>query len=429
MMKRLLIIFCGILFFQNTYSGKTRIGKDSLLTEFVFSRNKSKINILQLREGKKYYHYIADKKTEYLDSGTYEIKWKKVTFKSFGNGNYKASASGKTYFFNNKGLYRNFKDLLLNSGCLAKNVPYYGRPTNWLDEFKFDLTSKPNKSEVKAFENLKSTILKITSKYFNDYYKLISNYYCGPESYNTIVGGVQIEKNKDTSRLRALEDLNTIYHESTHSFNTTMQIYLIPQISLKYQKCNIFKSSEISRMISDENKKKIFRYKTYISGDPRLPSVQEGIFGIMDEFSAYQVGTTISVIAAERLIEEGKMDEAQILLKSAHATYFALYEFNLFIAWYLEYAYFNFPAIYKELHDNTNFRLAFTLNELIFNETNNRMIALSNKSKNLTENLSYYEKQYAEYPKKELQKHDEILKKFRVSGVNKENYFNFISKL
>ena len=116
----------------------------------------------------------------------------------------------------------------------------------------------------------------------------------------------------------------------------------------------------------------------------------------------------------------GDKDKITIFQDEAIGEYFAYYEFRLFIAWYLEYAEKNKPDIYKKIMANTNLRIAYTLLDDGFrNDIKDLQILVK---KNSSWGYDYNEKEYAQYVKELLVSHEKTLTKFRIEGVNKENY-------
>ncbi|MFN6037579.1 MAG: hypothetical protein ACK452_03855, partial [Bacteroidota bacterium] len=215
---------------------------------------------------------------------------------------------------------------------------------------------------------------------------------------------------------------------TTHSYNTSNRLFINPQVTAELKYLNIFPTCEINKIVSKETQKKIFRFETYLSIDNPVSANKSGILGLLDEYSAYQTGTTFGLQAAEKLFFEGKIDEAEIQYQKACASYFANYEFSLFIAWYLEYAKQYKPEIYKETMANKSVRLAFTLNEKMFNNTILKLKSLATKNSKFTSDLEYYEKEYAEYTKSLLEKHSKTIDGFRIQGVDLENYSAYQNK-
>ena len=101
-------------------------------------------------------------------------------------------------------------------------------------------------------------------------------------------------------------------------------------------------------------------------------------------------------------------------------------EFNLFVAWYLEYGAVRKSTLHHELLKNTNFRIAYTLLEQGFKEDIENLTDLIEENKSLEWRYNYYEENYAQHCKNLLIKKDGILNKFRVKGLTKENYKNYL---
>jgi hypothetical protein len=176
-----------------------------------------------------------------------------------------------------------------------------------------------------------------------------------------------------------LEAFGTVVHESCHQLNHLIatdnrdpyrqhQGYFITKgIDIVAEQGPVFNSTKLNNFVPKDLQTKIFRYKTYI-GTPQksLVSQEGGIYGLVDEFTAYYQGTKACFELYDfyykyRCKGYQKPAEWANYIQQVASSYFAWYEFRLFIAWYLEYAKKNYREVYESSMDNTPLRLAFTL--------------------------------------------------------------------
>ena len=146
----------------------------------------------------------------------------------------------------------------------------------------------------------------------------------------------------------------------------------------------------------------------------------------MNEFSAYRNGTRASIEAALAAKAQGNEKRKLDFLYEALLSYYAYYEFRVFIAWYLEYGAKYKLSLHRKLMANTNFRIAFTLLEQGFLEDIKLIEKLVKESPSVQWQYDIFEKDYAAYSKELLIKQEKLLATFRVAGVTKMNYKNFL---
>jgi len=267
-----------------------------------------------------------------------------------------------------------------------------------LEKDKTDLNSK----SLYVEKNFSALINKLIPEY--NY--LVKMAYCGPGCYKELgSGGATFNRNDakgntwcgDSSEYYILNNWGLIIHESTHKMNEEVinyspvknsdgsikstvdfvsQKYLIE--SDKFIKVDVneyFKSEEMLSIIpmnlQPKVKKKntftiggdpdpIDRFSTYISKGAYTSSNEYGIYGLLDEFSAYYHGSNASLKAAQNKVSLSN-NNLHFFLDGFRKQYTAYYEFNLFIAWYLHYAKLYRKDVYTSLMENNNLRIAYTL--------------------------------------------------------------------
>ena len=225
-------------------------------------------------------------------------------------------------------------------------------------------------------------------------------------------------------------ELNTIIHESTHHYNRNDTFFITPDISIKVKQDHFFQSSKIIKLLPNDAPEKILRFKTYLSPNTDVSSNSEGIKGLLNEFTAYQAGTSACTSIAEKLISLGKYEEAEENLSSSYGYVASYYEFKLFMLCYVEYARLYNPQMFLELMNNKNLRVSFTLNCLQFEKTISKMMELSKLKQidNMVEFNMYYMSEDTKYPTDLLKKFQSIYDKFSVKGITAENYHQFLNR-
>ncbi|HEU4717961.1 MAG TPA: hypothetical protein VFU15_09005 [Bacteroidia bacterium] len=429
--------------------------EDSLTVEkaFVHQAGRNNLYVLQLKKGGQYdYTRYTDKKL-YHDFGVFRIRHGKISFESKSQKRTFASVGGKTYFMNKKGLYKKRMDEIRDKKSAMKFTDDPSYKKSWSFNPVAGRVMEPDgKPVVKpaapktntddvATKNKKITdyteafYVSMAGRFASPYKALLETDYTGPDTFFKLQNNQPVTWNYDTTKSALQDDFETIIHESTHTFIHTNAgggnfSYLVqPGLSVNVTPTPAFHSSEIKALAPADATKRIFRYGTYVSDSSVVTANLDGIYGLMDEFTAYENGTRSSVIAAQNAMQQGDTALASSLVSQAGGTYFAYYEFNLFMAWYLHEAKLKHPDDYKAIMANTNLRVAYTLVDAEFAQTITdlkRTSAIVQK-KTGTDYLAYNEKTYAAYPKELLVKEKTYLDAFRVKGVTNSNYFTFVN--
>lgn len=366
-----------------------------------------------------------------IDSGKYTIN------KKFGIKTIAFESEKKKKFTLNKNKYFIYKDKLYTKLL----DPYLKNPhsaiktkdTSYLKTIPFE--AKKTNPAIKI-EYTKGFFLSNIKKYSPTYLSVIEESYCGPGCYLSIVNNKTVGWNGDTTYNSLISDYGTMVHETTHHFNRSgynwetslwnERALVEPGIAISYAQTPTFHSELFISIVPKEAPEKIFRYGTYV-GKGANPSANVcGIYGLMNEFSAYKNGTRASTEAANTAIRLNDVKKIEIFEQEAIGEYFAYYEFRLFIAWYLEYAEKNKPDIYKKIMANTNLRVAYTLLDDGYLKDIKELEKVVKKHPIYS--YEYNEKEYAQYVKTLLVDHEKTLAKFRIEGANKTNYQDFLKK-
>jgi hypothetical protein len=398
-------------------------------TYIITYKSKTSTYILHLRDSNKYEVLDFIKNSEatlpisMVDTGTYSLKnkfgLKTITFKS--EKKRKFTLNQITYYIKKDKLYEKPIDLLLKKPYKA----IITLDTIYQKTIHFEVVMK-NKEIKKEFA--KAFFFNNIKKYEPNYLILIEESFCGPGCYNPIGSSW----NGDTTYNKLINECSTMIHETTHNFNHGVTTYnwetkcwseralIEPGISIIYPETPTFHSELFISIVPKEAPKKIFRYELYV-GKNAFPSANlSGIYGLMNEFSAYRNGTRSGIEGANTAIKLNDKEKIEIFQRQAIGEYFAYYEFRLFIAWYLEYAEKNKPEIYKKIMANTNFRIAYTLLDDGYRNDIKELEILVKKYPIYS--YEYNEENYAQYVKDLLIDHEKTLTKFRIQGITKLNY-------
>lgn len=288
----------------------------------------------------------------------------------------------------------------------------------------------PKTDAAKMSALTKKYYLKLSADYATPYKAILEHSYCGPDCFTTYVNGKQTEWNYDTSAAILFEDYHSIVHESVHNYNFFKSKfgrnhYLVePGIEIDVNTISVFHSSEIRKVIAIDADKKISRYDAYVSESSTVSANTDGIYGLLEEFSAYNNGSRCCLLGAEAAMLKGDTALAYRFIESANRVFFAYYEFNLFITWYLKTAELFYPETYSTLQADSNLRIAYTLLDESYNETVSRMVNAGLEIKKSTGKnpMEGNEQIYGEYPNQLLGIEQKWLGNFRMPGVSIEAY-------
>lgn len=247
----------------------------------------------------------------------------------------------------------------------------------------------------------KTLVLLFCQQYAPDYVPMLESSYSSPNSWSITVGGVPTPANFDANDKNDLIDqFETIIHESTHHKNTRDGIYVGPNQYLLFTDAeqsdveSYYKSELIAGFLPIDAKEKIFRFTTYIGKGSGVSANVNGIFGLMDEYTAYQNGCSAALEAYDNALKQYDTTLAITFFKAALSTHYAYYEFNSFIGAYLKYGKSNSPIIYQKIMNNTTLRRAYNVNTIEFEKAiaviNSQANRLKSNYKLVKSNLEAY---------------------------------------
>jgi hypothetical protein len=301
-------------------------------------------------------------------------------------------------------------------------------PLALIISFGFSTGTSLNKNEIDKYwqnpSNEKAYVISFCRNYAPEYVSLVSSNYSSPNSWSIIVDGVSTEANFTGTWEEIIDQFESIIHETTHGKNSFSGIYVDENHFYEltgedaFNSQIFFKSELISEYLPVDAKDKIFRF-SYIKKNEGQVSNVKGLFGLMDEYSAYQNGCNAALIAYETALNENDIDLAVKLFKEALGTYFAYYEFNAFIGAYLKYAKIKNPNAYQKLMNNKTLRKAYTENTKRFENSLQKIHAAPTKLKTNYKLVEYYftnnEKLYVEYAKSCMNSFEIELSSFKLN--------------
>ncbi len=225
-------------------------------------------------------------------------------------------------------------------------------------------------------EYIKRKAILSINKWCPEYMLLVDSSYCGPGCYNSLIKGKTILYDGDTT-LSFPKELNTLLHESTHHYNKvkwdyekeyTHRYMITPGHELWARHTKMYRSCEFIAMVPKDAPSRIFRYGTYVGVGSDVGANEWGIYGLMDEFSAYYNGTRGDWIGYQAAKTKNDKKSMEIFESGCLSTYFAWYEFRTFTGWYMTYAKLKYPDIYKVIMENREIAKVFSELDIEFAE-------------------------------------------------------------
>jgi hypothetical protein len=170
-----------------------------------------------------------------------------------------------------------------------------------------------------------------------------------------------------------MDDFDTAVHETYHGYTyITAEIYSENiyaggnvDYSLNYNRFDYFKTEEMAKKIP--KKLRTFRYPTYVAEGSIVTANVDGVYGLMDEFSAYYWGLK----ACSDLMGYYRKNAGELSVWGAYVSALgnnmtAYEEFKYWILRYMVYAKKNYPSVYQSLLKDEAFCNAYTAIETQF---------------------------------------------------------------
>jgi len=315
-----------------------------------------------------------------------------------------------------------FVSMLLISNCFFAQVHEQRIvESNQLNAPVF-ISVEPLAEKSENYQTLseKEYVISFCQQYAPEYVSLIQSSYSSPNNWSRTVNGVgQTINFNPQNREEIIKEFETIIHETTHHKNSFSGFLIEPSVYLVLSEQerqisnNFFNSDFIARVVSSEAQDKIFRYKTYVSKQSGVGANVEGIVGLMDEYSAYQNGCTAALIAYDNALKNKDTTLAITFLKSAMATHYAYYEFNIFIGAYVQYARLYNPEVHQQILKLNTLKRAYSLNTQRFLNSLQIIQSASTRLKgnyrSVKYTADYYNKTYVDFEKEYMKNFDSDL--------------------
>jgi len=146
------------------------------------------------------------------------------------------------------------------------------------------------------------------------------------------------------------------YHKKTHGINldpSVRKYFINDELTFEVPVFDVFRSEEMDGIVDNKYKDQIFRYGEYInSADVDMDSQENGIFGILEEYTAYYQDILAYQEMYSYLEENIDYSETEIwvnyLVQNGNVLTTSA-EFNLFISWYMQYAKVYHPNVYNKI--------------------------------------------------------------------------------
>jgi hypothetical protein len=187
-----------------------------------------------------------------------------------------------------------------------------------------------------------------------------------------------------------IDDWETVVHETFHglcnSLNDGQNYFISKDLIIFVPYSKVYNSKELNTVVRKGQQDSIYRYGIYVKGENHVPkgaggqstnkintnsrneasSIQDGIYGMTEEFAAYYFSTLASFHTYDHFVSTFGKEDVDASYDYRHmveGTVIAYYEFHFFIAKYLMYAKEKEPEVYKGIMNNKAFRVVFTLIE------------------------------------------------------------------
>lgn len=187
-----------------------------------------------------------------------------------------------------------------------------------------------------------------------------------------------------------IDDFETVIHETFHGICNSKEdgqnYFISKDITVFVPYTKVFNSKELNKVVRKGQQDSIYRYGIYVKGENHVPkgagtqstdkintnsrnevsSIQDGIYGLAEEFAAYYFSTLASFHTYDYFVSTFGKEDADASYDYRHlveGTTLAYFEFHFFMGSYLIYAKENEPEIYKGIMNNKAFKVVFTLIE------------------------------------------------------------------
>lgn len=162
-----------------------------------------------------------------------------------------------------------------------------------------------------------------------------------------------------------VEDLPHAVHEETHSYSVSkifgcdQKIYLGKKKYLPISYTEVFRSRIMGNTIPEEMR--TFRWNVYVGNpDPKLSSDVNGVYGLLNEFTAYYWGMHTSLSLFDYFKDQNASPRQWLIFVTSCANNRQAYaEFKYYTLHYMQYAKQHKKGVYKKILKNKDYLKAF----------------------------------------------------------------------
>lgn len=204
--------------------------------------------------------------------------------------------------------------------------------------------------------------LALIDCYMPDYQDVMSEHLYYPEDGVKYVNNKRVPNPTPVEDAEILKEIGTIVHESIHHYNSRNRVFVLPGEEYSMEEIKVVHSRKMVNYLKEKCPvDSLFRFDTYLGLGATLQSSNVyGIVGLLDEYSAYYHGTNASYQFWKNGQEKLSEEQLDKLKTSAMASYYACYEFEVFIGAYLSYTQKHEPEIYQETIESKGLIAAYS---------------------------------------------------------------------
>lgn len=254
----------------------------------------------------------------------------------------------------------------------------------------------------------KSKTIALIDRYLPEYHNVMSEHLYYPENGVKYVNNKRVPNPTPTEENEILKEMGTIVHESIHHYNSRERVFVEPGETYIIELESVMHSRKMVDFLKQScDVDSIFRFKSYLGAEALTQvSNQYGIVGLLDEYSAYYHGCKASLEFWKNGQKSLNKEQLNSLKQDAMATYFACYEFELFMGSYLAYTKKYEPEIYRQTVASTSLKKAYSALHTRFNALCKEIESTFSEDYS----LEYYQEKHTAPAKRALAKFEVALK-------------------
>ena len=222
--------------------------------------------------------------------------------------------------------------------------------------YNTDAASKPPSFNAALTDD---NMMKLLKAYDSDAYYFVSRTRKKGSTFGTWMAGS--ENLAEAATVTVHEE----FHKYTHTFykfdwdtGFSDKYYLGKKKNIYVSETNLFKTETVTKNLPKQYR--TFRYDTYVSKGSSVSANQNGVYGLLNEFSAYYWGMHVDYALYpyyDANVKSGAgwhhFENSYINNRDAYA------EFYYWTLVYLEFARVKKPKVYKDIMNNKNYIITF----------------------------------------------------------------------